>query len=149
MTTIELQKEWFTSHVRAVVNEVPGLTAEPDGDGDYPFWGETCAGWIRPIMTPPWGVGIMAIAASGVPNKVAVLREINDFNMMDPMVTAFRRADGTIQVFYRMVAEAVNPENVTGAMMQVLRAADRIGPMLATVYGGTTPKPMRPAITEG
>lgn len=90
----------------------------------------------------------MAIAASGVPDKVAVLREINDVNMVDPTVTVFRRADGTIQVFYRMVAEAVTPQNVGAAMMQVLHVTDKIGPMLATVHGGTTLKPMRPAITE-
>jgi hypothetical protein len=42
-------------------------------------------------------------------------------------------------VDYRLFADAVTEDNLRGVLGRVLTVADRIGPMLTGVHGGTTP----------
>jgi len=42
----------------------------------------------------------------------------------------------------------VTVDNLRGAIHRVLAIADDIGPMLTTVYGGATPIPLQPTVTE-
>jgi hypothetical protein len=144
-----MQQQWFASHVRSIVNAVMENNAEPDADGDFAFGGETCNGWIQPIMHQPWGVRISAVAAHSVPVRAAVLREINEVNCVDPMASTYIRPEGTVIVTHRLTAESVTEEHVRGILIHVITVADRIGPMLSAVHGGDTPKPIQPAITEG
>ena len=147
---IETQKGWFADHVRRLVNAVMENHDGPDADGDYLFQGETCYGWIHPATQDPWAAQFFAVAALGVPDRVGVLRELNAINGTDPLLTLWRKPDGAIMISYRLAAEALTETNIRGTLLHVIAVADRIGPMLAAVHGGHTPKPTpRTAITEG
>ena len=55
-----------------------------------------------------------------------------------------------VMVSYRLAAETLSELNIRGTLLHVIEVADRVGPMLAAVHGGRTPKPgPRPAVAEG
>ena len=146
---VETQRGWFAAKVRAVVNAVMENDNPPDADGDFVFHGETSFGYLQPLAADPWGIRFLAIAAREVPNKVGVLRELNEVNIAEPLLTAYLAHDGTVVVTYRLAAEAVTEVNVRGTLLHVIDVADRVGQLLTAVHGGTTPKPLpRPAVTE-
>lgn len=132
-------RAWFTSHLQLLLSEALDTEVEPDDDGDFPVCGDNVRGWVRPICDGPWGVQIFVMAALGVPDRVAVLRELNDVNASDLAVRVSRFADGTVMASYFIPAEGLVAENLVGAISRVLAVADRIGPMLVTVHGGHLP----------
>jgi Putative bacterial sensory transduction regulator len=137
--SVESHRAWFISHLQRMLSEALDIDVEPDDDGDFPIQGETSRGWVRPICDGPWGVQIFVMAAHGVPDRVAVLRELNDVNASDMAVRVSRFADGTVMASYFLVAEGLGADNLMGAIGRVLTVADQIGPMLVTVHGGYLP----------
>ena len=68
------QQRWFASHVQSLMSTIQGQPAEPDGDGDFPVQGTSVHGWVRPDRDEPRGVHVFALAAHGLPQRLAVLR---------------------------------------------------------------------------
>jgi hypothetical protein len=137
MTTIEAQALWFKSYVQTLLTKMLGHDVEPDSDGDFPVRGETAYGWVRAEAAGLWGVHIFVYAAHGVPAKAALLKEINEINLTEPLVKLLLH-DGTVLVTLRLLADAVTPENLEGAVSRALQVADRVGPLLVAVHGGQT-----------
>jgi hypothetical protein len=133
------QCRWFTSYVQSLMAAIMEEPVEPDGDGDFPVPGETARAWVRPAAREPWGVQVFALAAQDVPMRAAVLREINEVNGSDPAIRVAFHSSGSVMVDYRLFADAVTEDNLRGVLGRVLTVADRIGPMLTAVHGGTTP----------
>ena len=138
MTTTETQTLWFKSYVRTLLTEILEHDVEPDSDGDFPVRGETSNGWVRPEVSGLWGVHIFVHAAHGVPGKAAVLKEINEINLTEPLVKLLLH-EGVVMATLRLLADAVTAENLEGALSRVLRVADQVGPLLVAVHGGQLP----------
>lgn len=130
---------WFSSHLRLMLSEVLETDVVPDGDGDFPVHGITGRGWVRPICGGPWGVQIVIMAAHEVPDRVAVLREINDVNSSDMAVRVARWSNGTVAATCFLLAEGLVAENLVGAVSRTIGVADGLGPMLVAVHGGQLP----------
>lgn len=135
--TISTRHDWFSNYVSATMSML-GVHA-PDDDGDLPFHGKTSQGWVRLDVKEPWGVRVFALAAHGVPAKAAVLKEINAANLSVRGLRAVLTKDGNVYVDHLLFADAVNTDNLRSVIGGVLELADELGPMLATVYGGSTP----------
>ena len=135
--TISTQHEWFSNYVSALMSTL-GVHA-PDADNDLPVRGTTSRGWVRVETKEPWGVRVFALAAHGLPEKAAVLKEINAVNRSVRGIQAVLTKDGNVWVEYLVLADAVNTDTLRVVIGRVLEIADDVGLMLATVYGGTTP----------
>jgi len=133
------QRRWFTSYVSSLMGAILAEPVQPDGDGDFPVHGHTAQCWVRPTAQEPWGVQVFALAAQNVPLRAAVLREINEANGSDPAIRVAFHAPGSVLVDYRLFADAVTEDNLRAVIGRVLAVADRIGPLLTAVHGGTTP----------
>lgn len=146
--TTTTQGRWFVSYVQSLMSAILEEPAEPDGDGDVPIHGETSRCWVRADAREPWGVQIFAVAAHGVPIKAATLREINEMNGTSTAIKIAIHPGGSVMVDYRLMADAVNEDNLREAVSRVITVADEIGPMLSAVYGGETPIPMQASVSD-
>ena len=135
--SISTQADWFGNHVSATMS-ILGVHA-PDSDGDLPVRGRTSAGWVRVETREPWGVRVFAYAATAVPARAAVLRELNAVEAADRLVRVHLTSDGTVVVDHLLLADAVGTDALRAVIAHVLEVADRVGPVLATVHGGRTP----------
>jgi Putative bacterial sensory transduction regulator len=142
------QRRWFTSYVQSLMSTIMEEPVEPDGDGDFPVPGDTAQAWVRATSHEPWGVQVFAAAAHNVPLRAAVLREINEINGSDPAIRVAFHAPGSVMVDYRLFADAVTEDNLRAVIGRVLSVADRIGPMLTALHGGTTPLTATPSQSE-
>ncbi len=133
------QEAWFRAHVHQLVTEVFG-ELEPDEDGDYFVHGETCGGWIKPMPTGPGGVVISIQVAGLTPNRVGVLREINDANRANPAIKVSRWPDGTVCASWFLAAQGLSAPMLEFAVMNVLAVAEELGPLLTAVHGGILPR---------
>ena len=145
--TISTQHAWFDNYVSATMS-VLGVHA-PDADGDLPVQGTTSRGWVRVEAKEPWGVRVFALAAHGVPVKMAVLKEINAVNLSVRGIRSVLTKDGNVWVEYLLFADAVDTDNLRLVIGHVLRVADDLGLTLATVHGGSTPITPEPSPAEG
>ena len=139
------QQRWFASHVQSLMSTIQGQPAEPDGDGDFPVQGTSAHGWVRPDQSEPRGVHVFALAAHGLPQRLAVLREINEVNAADPAIRVVLHGEGSLMVDYRLFADAVTEDNLRAVIGRVLTLADRLGPMLTALHGGSTPTGQQPS----
>lgn len=132
------QRRWFQTYVESLMTAIMGEPAHADPDGDFPVHGHTAQAWVRPATAEPWGVQVFALAAQNVPGRAAVLQEINEINGSDSAIRVALHS-GAVMVDYRLFANAVSEDNLRAVIGRVLAVADRIGPVLAAVHGGTTP----------
>jgi hypothetical protein len=139
------QQRWFASHVQSLMSTIQGQPVEPDGDGDFPIQGTSAQGWVRPERREPSGVHVFALAAHGLPPRLAVLREINEANAADPAVRVVLHDDCWLMVDYRLFADAVTEDNLRAVIGRVLTLADRLGPVLTALHGGSTPAGQQPS----
>ena len=142
------QHRWFRGHVQTLMNAILEEPAQQDGDGDFPVHGETAQAWVRVETSEPLGVQVFAMAAQGVPVKAAVLREINEANLADPAIRVVLPPHGVVMVDYRLFADAVTEDNLRAVIGRVLSVADRIGPLITAVHGGSTPISAQPSASE-
>lgn len=143
--TEESRRAWFTAHLRDIAQDTLGLT-EVDGDGDWVVRGQTSQGWLRLFATGPGGLVAEMVAAVGVPEKLAVFRELNNVNAVHPAVRLALREDGVVVASWFLPLDAVTPEVVAFALQQVGDAADHVGPLLTAVHGGSVPHPQSSAL---
>lgn len=112
-----------------------------DDDGDYPFRRGTAVGWVSVRRALPLRVSVFAHAAYELRRSALLLEEINDLN------SAARWAkialdDGVVLVGVDLPDSAVNRISLADAIDAVGTLADEVGPVLAAVFGGTTPIPL-------
>lgn len=146
--TNHTQRQWFRTHVQSLMSTILGAQVEPDADGDFLIHGDTASGWVRADGYEPMGAQIWVIAARGVPEKVATLREINQINGHELAVKVGLYDGGVVVVTYRLLADAVTAANLRAAIGRVMTVADEIGPLLTAVHGGHTPIPLEPSASD-
>ncbi|MHB8340642.1 MAG: T3SS (YopN, CesT) and YbjN peptide-binding chaperone 1 [Mycobacteriales bacterium] len=121
-----LLREWFD--LSEVVRDV---------DGDYPFRYGTATYYVRVLDQEPAVVRVFSVAVREVAVTADLLRELNDVNAS----IAFARvcvSGGLVWVEAELWADAMDAFALGMACERIGELADRIGPSLAAVYGGST-----------
>lgn len=132
---------WFRSHVERCLQQLWNQPmVEPDEDGDYGFrWGPA-AGWVSLDRRAPL-LRVWAYAASGLRRSAKLLNELNDINLRSETVHVVLSGRSVV-VRQTLSAYGVDFETLAQAYGAVGSVAEAIGPMLATVFGGSTPFPL-------
>lgn len=127
------------SHVEAVLREIwEQSELVVDADGDYPFRSETAACWVRVLGGDEPSVQVFAHAACDVPRSVKMLAEVNEVNRRARWTKLFW-SNGYIvseASLHWTVVDRAGLERLMGATVAM---CDDVGPMIAAVFGGTTP----------
>ena len=130
------------SHVERSLQELWDChEVDVDGDGDYPWRGETAACWVgvrRPADEPV--VQVFAFAATGVRHSAKLLTEINELNSRT-IWARVHLAQGTVMVSATIHWTEVGPASLRRVATAVQGVADDIGTLVAAMYGGSTPFP--------
>jgi hypothetical protein len=131
---------WVRSHVeRLLQDEWDCCRVEADFEGDYPFRNGTAAGWVSVLDSHPPMVRVFAHAAHGVKPSAKLFREINDMN--NRLLSAHVVWVDTELV---LVSQTVTAVDLTRPVLAqsvdaVGGVAKDIGPLVAAMFGGSTP----------
>jgi hypothetical protein len=108
-----------------------------DEDGDYPFRYGTAVYYVRVLDRDPAVLRIFAIAVHDLDCSPGLLEELNEINAN---VAFARVSHGSRQVWVEAELWADNLDAFVLGMTceRVGELADRIGPSLATLFGGLT-----------
>jgi hypothetical protein len=132
-------KKWLRSHVERCLQDIWDLCrVVADDDGDYPFRSGTAAGFVRINDCSPTLIRVWAVAAMGVPRSAKLLSEINDINVRNRSAWT-TWSDGLVVVEQALVAHGLKRSALKQALDVVGDTASDVGPMIATVFGGSTP----------
>ena len=127
------------SHVEVALHDIwlqPELKI--DDDGDWPFRADTSACWVRVRPGSEPYVQGLAHAAYGVPKSAKLFTELNDINRRSQWTKVFW-SDGYVVSEANLHWRDVDREGLERLMGATCTMCDDIGPMIATVYGGSTP----------
>lgn len=134
---------WVRSHVeRLLQDEWNVCRAKADPDGDYPWRAGTAACYVRVLGDPEPYVQVFAHAALDVKKSAKLLDELNQIQQR-ALSAAVRWDHGTVIVSQTLVPIGMDQTVLAQAMCAVSEVASDVGPMIAAVYGGETPFPVR------
>lgn len=88
----------------------------------------------------PGGVVISINVAGHTPNRVGVLREINEASRANPAIKVTRWPDGIVCASWFLPAQGLSAPLLEFAVLNVIGFADELGPMLTAVHGGVLPR---------
>jgi hypothetical protein len=127
------------SHVERCLQDIWELDrVVADPDGDYPFSNGTSACYVRVQGGDPIAIRVFAYAVIGVERSGKLLKELNDLTNRCRMAHVFWSRNIVI-VSQVMHIDSVNRKSLRYACNHVSWVADDIGPMIAAVFGGSTP----------
>ena len=127
------------SHVERCLQDIWQVCRVPtDDDGDYPFRAGTAACWVRVDSQLPVLVRVFGHAVVDVKRTAGLLRELNDVNSRARTTSAAWDA-GVVRVSAMVHPEALGRASLRHALDAVATVSNDLGPMLASVYGGSTP----------
>lgn len=123
------------SHVQRMLREGMELEhIEQDGDGDYPFRHGTAIYYLS-VGRGGHLLRIWSHAAYGVQPTKSVLREVNSTNEQAMHCRAYMTGE-TLMVEAFVPIESLIPGYLVAVCQEVGATADRVGQLLAAVYGG-------------
>lgn len=123
------------SHVKELAREAFELDeVVVDADGDLPFPCGTAMFYLSVVRCGRL-LRVWSRAVSGIDVKKPVLREINEVNRGLTFARVWAD-DGEVWVEGCLPVETLRPQELGALCMQVGHTADRLGSMLAAVYGG-------------
>jgi hypothetical protein len=123
------------SHVQRMLREAFELDElEQDGDGDYPFRHGTAMYYLT-VLRGGHLVKVWSYAVSGLRPTAPVLREVNDLNARLLHSRAFL-CGGHLQLEAFLPIESLVPGYLAAVCLELGRAADEVGQLLAAVHGG-------------
>lgn len=93
---------------------------------------------VRLLPGSPALVRVWCAAASGLPSRAQVLREVNDVNVQLVGARAFLDA-GTLHVVGELEVVSVEPGELGRLVLRVGETATRVGSMLVALHGGRLP----------
>jgi hypothetical protein len=127
------------SHVERCLQDIWRISQVPiDDEGDYPFRAGTAACWVRVDSQVPVLVRVIGHAVEGVKRTSGLLRELNEINSCT-RTTSVVWDEGVIRVTAMLHPEGLGRGSLRHALDAVTLVTNDIGPMIASVYGGTTP----------
>jgi hypothetical protein len=134
------------SHVERCLQDIWQVCqVRVDADGDYPFRAGVASCWVRVDSELPVLVRVFGHAAVDVRRFAGLLRELNDVNcrarstsvVWDPADSTPGR--GVVRVAAMIHPEALGRRSLRHALDAVAVVSNDLGPLVASVYGGTTP----------
>jgi hypothetical protein len=133
---------WVRSHVERLLEDEWDLCrVQADDDGDYPFRRGTAAGWVTVLDSEPITVRVFAHAAHGIKASAKLFRELNDINTRLLTARVTWGSSGVVLVAQTVSAVDLTRPVLAQAIDAVGGVANDIGPLLAGMFGGTTPYP--------
>lgn len=130
---------WVRSHVRQLLqDEWEMCRVDIDGDGDVAFRAGTAMCWVTVLASEPVMVRVFAHAVFGVKSSAKLLRELNAFQERALSARASHVHD-LVLVSQTIAAAGLTGPVLTQAVDSVAGLASEIGPMLAPMFGGSTP----------
>lgn len=127
------------SHVERCLQDIWDVCRAPvDEDGDYPFRAGVAACWVRVDAQTPILVRVFGHAVVDVKRSAGLLRELNDVNSR-ARTTSAAWDGGLVRVSAVVHPEALGRGSLRHALDAVASVSNDLGPMLASVYGGSTP----------
>ena len=127
------------SHVERCLQDIWKLCrVYTDDDGDYPFRAGTAACWVRVDAEATVLVRVFGHAVVDVKRSQGLLRELNDVNSR-ARTTSVAWDDGVVRVSTWVHPDALGRASLRHALHAVAIASNDLGPVLAGVFGGSTP----------
>jgi hypothetical protein len=127
------------SHVERCLQDIWDVCRVPvDDDGDYPFRAGTAACWVRVDSALPVLVRVFGHAVVDVKRTAGLLREINDVNSRS-RTTSVAWDAGVVRVSAMVHPDALDRASLRHALDAVSVVSNDLGPLMAGVYGGSTP----------
>src|ERR1700712_3087861 len=141
------------SHVERCLQDIWGVCHLPvDDDGDYPFRAGVAACWVRVDAQLPVLVRVFGHAVVDVKRSAGLLRELNDLNSRSRTTSVAWDAAvggagsghggggrGVVRVSTMLHPDGVGRRSLRHALDAVASVSNDLGPMVAGVFGGTTP----------
>ena len=107
-----------------------------DGDGDYPFEHGSAVYFVSLVeAADTWWVRVWSVAATGVRQNAALLRELNEISSRSPLTKAVWRKR-TVVVEGVLHASAVQHESLGRLCQAVGESSESIGQLVEAIYGG-------------
>lgn len=134
------------SHVERCLQDIWQVCRVPvDEEGDYPFRAGAAACWVRVDAQIPVLVRVFGHAVVDVKRSAGLLRELNDLNTRARTTsTAWDAMHLGASVGVVRVSTVVHPDGLGRASLRhaldaVASVSNDVGPMVAGVFGGSTP----------
>ena len=146
------------SHVERCLQDIWGVWQLPlDEEGDYPFRAGVAACWVRVDVQVPVLVRVFGHAVVDVKRSAGLLRELNDLNSRARTTSVAWDASvggvtvgtghgsgrgggvGVVRVSTMVHPDGLGRRSLRHALDAVASVSNDVGPMVAGVFGGTTP----------
>jgi hypothetical protein len=142
------------SHVERCLQDIWGVWHLPvDDEGDYPFRAGVAACWVHVDTQLPVLVRVFGHAVVDVKRSAGLLRELNDLNSRSRTTSVAWDAtvggvtvgaghgsgSGVVRVSTMVHPDALGRRSLRHALDAVASVSNDLGPMVAGVFGGTTP----------
>lgn len=130
------------SHVERCLQESMDLCrVGTDCDGDYPFVHDSAVYYVSLLeAADTWWVRVWSVAATGVRQSAALLRELNELTSRSPLVKVVWR-QGAVHVEGMLHGCAVHEESLGRLCVAVGETSASIGALVAAVHGGEPVSP--------
>jgi hypothetical protein len=122
--------------------EVSDLVPDSVGEYRYRVGGAECWVSVHDRMQPAT-VEVFATAATDVALSAALLPAINELNAGDEIATVYWWSGETVMVKHSILGATIHPDQLRYVCAAVGGTADRVGALMASAHGGTTPFPTR------
>jgi hypothetical protein len=120
---------------------VPDLVPDSVGEYRYRVGGAECRVSVHDRMQPAT-VEVFATAATDVALSAALLPAINELNAGDEIATVYWSGE-PVMVKHSILGATIHPDHLRYVCAAVGETADRVGALMASAYGGSTPFPNR------
>lgn len=129
---------WLRSHLERCLQDVVGLSVEPDEDGDYLIAAGAFAGYVGLDVGASIMIRVRVLAAVYVPMSAKFAKELNAINGALRSGRMVWRS-GAVEVAESILAEGLSRETLRHAIESCFAQAADFAPMLVLVFGGQLP----------
>jgi hypothetical protein len=136
------------SHVERCLQDIWDVCrVETDHDGDHPFSRGTSMCFVRVERGKPIAIRVFGYAVIDIERSGKLLKELNDINGRCRFVAV--RWQGNAVIVEQVISlDGLTRGSLREACNSVSFVADDIGPMIATVFGGSLPNETDDASTH-
>lgn len=130
---------WIRSHVERCLQQIWGHEPQPDDDGDIAFRYGSGEGWVMVCPGSPPTVHVFAHVVENVRRTGKLLVELNESQRA--VGPALFWHEDTVIAHEVLSPHGLTAESLSMALTDVGDLANHLGPLLASVHGGSTPHP--------
>lgn len=122
-----------------LLRELAGHNIEPDERGDFIFHGRTSTGCVSVLDSNPIRVRVAVLAAIRIKRSLRLLNELNDINTRSDDMAMAVWWRGDVLIAADVLAAQLTFDALRYAVRVTSDIADKVGPMIALVHGGSVP----------